>query len=353
MRKILASLLLLLAATPAYAGVPCALPFNLQNGTPADATQVMANYNAIITCLGNAAAAGNNSDITALNGLASPLPPASGGTQIFVATAPSTGSGNSIVVANTTPSGFVLTAGYSVVFVAGATNSGNTTLQVGNSAVTPVYRRTTDGAIPTVGGEIIGGAVVVATYDGTRFQLTTNVVSVPIGTVIMFFGTFADLGFVQLQGQCLPTAGIYNQLWLHLGSYAPGPCATGQFPLPDMRGRVVAGIDSGGSNRITAAGGNFDGTILGNVGGQQNRTLTLNELPAHSHSISDPGHTHLVGGNTQLAGTGGFNGFTAGSNTNAISASSLTGITTTNSTGAGNLFSTLPPIIMSNYEIKY
>ena len=120
-----------------------------------------------------------------------------------------------------------------------------------------------------------------------------------------------------------------------------------------MRGRVVAGIDSGGSNRITAAGGNFDGTILGNVGGQQNRTLTLNELPAHSHSISDPGHTHLVGGNTQLAGTGGFNGFTAGSNTNAISASSLTGITTTNSTGSGNLFSTLPPIIMSNYEIKY
>lgn len=75
MRKTAATVFLTLAA--AYflsffvlprsdAGVPCTLPFNLQNNTVADATQVMANYNAIVTCLGSAAAAGVNSDITNL-----------------------------------------------------------------------------------------------------------------------------------------------------------------------------------------------------------------------------------------------------------------------------------------------
>lgn len=52
------------------AGVPCTVPFNLLNGTVADATQVMANYNAIITCLGSAAASGVNSDITSLTTVA-------------------------------------------------------------------------------------------------------------------------------------------------------------------------------------------------------------------------------------------------------------------------------------------
>jgi microcystin-dependent protein len=126
-----------------------------------------------------------------------------------------------------------------------------------------------------------------------------------------------------------------------------------------MRGRVMAGIDAGGSNRITAAGGNFDGTVVGNFGGQQNRTLTLNELPAHSHSITDPGHNHTfsvsgaittAGGGANLTGGGGAYGTNTLSGTTATS---TTGITTTNSTGAGNLFSTLPPTMMGNYQIKY
>ena len=62
----LAQLLLALVGPSAQAGVSCSVPFNLQNGTTADATQVMANYNALIACLANAAAAGANNDITSL-----------------------------------------------------------------------------------------------------------------------------------------------------------------------------------------------------------------------------------------------------------------------------------------------
>jgi hypothetical protein len=59
---------------PAKAGVPCSVPFTLTNGTTADANQVMANYNAILTCLSvSAAANGINADITALSALTTPL----------------------------------------------------------------------------------------------------------------------------------------------------------------------------------------------------------------------------------------------------------------------------------------
>ena len=82
MKKLLA-LLFFLLPTPAVAGVPCAVPYNLQNGVTADATQVMANYNAILACLQNAAASGNNLDITQLSGLTTPILPQFGGSTVF------------------------------------------------------------------------------------------------------------------------------------------------------------------------------------------------------------------------------------------------------------------------------
>jgi microcystin-dependent protein len=359
MRKFFNMLFLLVGITSANAGVPCALPFNLQNGTPADATQVMANYNAIISCLGNAAAAGVNSDITQLTGLVAPLSPANGGTQTFVATAPSTGAGNTQVIASTTPTGFLLTFGYNVIFVAGATNTGATTLQVGGAIATPVFRRTTDGALPLAGGEIISGTVTAATYDGAHFQLLG--VAVPIGTVQMTLAPVADPGFVLMQGQCLATAGSFNSLWTKLGSPSPGACPAGNFALPDGRGRVGAMVDSGGSGRITAAGGNFDGTVIGNSGGAQNHALTVAELAAHTHTVTDPGHTHtfsiasstvvtLAGTGANLQGGGGALGTNAVSGTTG---SSLTGITGTNSTGTGTAHSILQPTLMVNMQIKF
>ncbi len=72
-----------------------ALPFTLQNGTIADATQVMADFNSIKTDVNtNAAANGANNDITSLAGLTTPLSVAQGG------------SGSA------TPAPFVFTGGY-------------------------------------------------------------------------------------------------------------------------------------------------------------------------------------------------------------------------------------------------
>jgi hypothetical protein len=180
--KLILLLSLLFGCTPAAAGVPCALPFNLQNGQPADATQVMANYNALVDCLGNAAAAGVNSDITQLTGIIVPLAPGAGGSQSYFATAPTTdtsGVGNAQVIANTVPSPFVLTTGYQVLFVAGAGNTGATTLTVAGGLETEIFKQTNIGLQELVGGELVVNQLYEVVFDGVVFQLINTAFAPP------------------------------------------------------------------------------------------------------------------------------------------------------------------------------
>lgn len=58
------------------------------------------------------------------------------------------------------------------------------------------------------------------------------------------------------------------------------------FNLPDLRGRVIAGLDGMGTspaNRITSSGSGINGVILGATGGEETHTLDLTEIPPHSH----------------------------------------------------------------------
>jgi hypothetical protein len=71
MKRIFLAILFSLFVTCAYAGCTIgALPFNLTNGTTADASQVMANFNQIANGIniGSCAGSGNNTDITSLLG---------------------------------------------------------------------------------------------------------------------------------------------------------------------------------------------------------------------------------------------------------------------------------------------
>lgn len=66
------------------------LPYTLTNGSTADATQVMANFNQIVNNgNANAAANGANSDITSLSGLTTPLSITQGGTGVTTGVFPS------------------------------------------------------------------------------------------------------------------------------------------------------------------------------------------------------------------------------------------------------------------------
>lgn len=76
-----ALLLAALFAAPASATNCSTYPYTLANGQTADATQVMADLNSILTCANaNLAHNGANSDISSLSGLTTPLSAAQGGT---------------------------------------------------------------------------------------------------------------------------------------------------------------------------------------------------------------------------------------------------------------------------------
>jgi microcystin-dependent protein len=114
-----------------------------------------------------------------------------------------------------------------------------------------------------------------ATFGGT---ISANKGTIPIGGVMDFAGSAAPAGWLLCQGQQVSTT-TYALLFAVLSTtYGSG---AGTFGIPDYRGRAGFGQDSGGSARITVAGGNFDGTVIGNSGGGQSSTLGTNNLPPY------------------------------------------------------------------------
>lgn len=170
-----------------------ALPFNLQNGQTADATQVMANFDEILNDVNNNAAHnGANNDITSLSALTTPITPLQGGTNAYYGAG--SGTANAQLVATPTPASFTLATGVSIYWLPSVGNTGALTLNANDTGVTAVLARTGSGPEPLVGGEVISGQLAKATYDGTQYLLDPDPMS-GFGTVkSLASATTTDLG---------------------------------------------------------------------------------------------------------------------------------------------------------------
>jgi microcystin-dependent protein len=70
----------------------------------------------------------------------------------------------------------------------------------------------------------------------------------------------------------------------------PESVYTGYFRLPDARSRVLGMI---GPSRTDTIDGNILSTReMGDVTGNETHTLTLSQMPSHTHGVTDPGHSH-------------------------------------------------------------
>ncbi len=95
-----------------------------------------------------------------------------------------------------------------------------------------------------------------------------------IGEIRMFAGNFAPRGWALCEGQLLSVS--QNQaLFSILGTTYGGDGRT-TFALPDLRGRVV--IHPG-------QGPGLSSHRLGEKGGQENVTLTVDQMPSHTHKL--------------------------------------------------------------------
>jgi len=175
---------------------------------------------------------------------------------------------------------------------------------------------------------------------------------IPVGSVQQYIGTTAPLGWLLLQGGTIGDASsgatvransdtetLYCLLWNSLAN-AQAPVSSGRgttaaedfaahktITLPDLRGRAVIG--SGTGSGLTAR-------THGATGGAESHTLTITEMPAHTHrNQPDPN----AGGSSvrQLYEHNGYG----------------TNYYMTSSTGGDGAHNNMQPWLALNYIIKY
>ena len=175
--------------------------------------------------------------------------------------------------------------------------------------------------------------------------------ALPPGVVMPYAGPSAPANWLLCGGQAVSRTD-YGSLFAVIGTtYGSGDGST-TFNVPDLRGRVVAGVDNMGG---TDAGRLDWANTLGTNGGAQTHTLTEAQIPRHTHVQN--AHSHGPGNETRFVTNSGqlIAGLTAG---NALyspfnAATSTANATATNqNTGGGQAHNIMQPTMVMNYIIK-
>jgi microcystin-dependent protein len=282
-------------------------------------------------------------------------------------------------------SGTIATAGTSSAYTV-ASNQGFDNFADMNGAMVAFVPHTTNAAIVTLNadglgakplrfgpnlelqsGVLIQGTPYVASYnnsDGAWYLQGgfANSYGIPIGGLLPYIGASApNSAFVLPFGQAISRTTYATLFSLVSTTFGAGDGST-TFNVPDLRGRAIFGLDNmGGSaaSRITAAGGNFDGTVIGGAGGGQNQTLTQAQLPAVAPTFTGTPTGTLTSNETtflRFAANVGASGGGAGvANPNGYSAATIPSITpagTISNLGSGNSHPILSPAMTLPYILR-
>jgi microcystin-dependent protein len=141
-----------------------------------------------------------------------------------------------------------------------------------------------------------GANGTVLTSNGPGNALSWQATGNPSGTILDFAGSTAPTGYLLCDGSSYSTT-TYAALYAALGgSSSPWGTGSGTFNVPDLRGRVTAGVGAVGTNTQPSLS-------LAGTGGQQQVTLTIAQMPSHQHT--DSGHTHfIIGAGANIGGSG-------------------------------------------------
>lgn len=209
--------------------------------------------------------------------------------------------------------------------------------------------------------DVKGGMGVTGTVTANKF---VGEGIVPPGTIVMWSGNVSIITNFDVNGTGV--AGTDYEGWQMCNGFGAAP---------DLRGRFIVGaIDQAGQNtQSTAAGGytnsefnRVDYDDIGNRGGATDQTLSLQQMPTHDHTITDPGHDHpmhILGNITASNNDCGsaiaqvetidcsFLSFERTTST-AYILNATTGITSTNNRGSSDPFDNRPQYYVLAYIIK-
>jgi microcystin-dependent protein len=139
-----------------------------------------------------------------------------------------------------------------------------------------------------------------------------------VGEIRMFAGNFAPRGWAFCEGQLLAVS-QNDALFSLLGTIYGGDGRT-TFGLPDLRGRlpIHAGTGPGLSPRR-----------LGSKAGSEDVTLTVNQMPSHSHrlkAVNTAATTNTPSSSATLAQSAGYDLYVPEGSLTNMASSSITSI---------------------------
>lgn len=156
-----------------------------------------------------------------------------------------------------------------------------------------------------------------------------------IGTVALFAFDYPPVGWMLCNGSLLPISS-YQELFSLLGTRYGGD-GISNFALPDFRGRMPVGVGQGAGNNL----------VMGQTGGTATNTISVAQLPSHSHSFNvsaNPGTSFVATGNFPANNRDGILHY--GTTANQTMASQAI-----SATGGGQALNNMPPFLGLNYCI--
>jgi microcystin-dependent protein len=246
-----------------------------------------------------------------------------------------------------------------------------------------------------VNKSITASSINAETISVDEINVATDVyinsaIYTPVGSIVTYAGSTSPSGWLFCNGSEVSKT-TYARLYAIIGTTYGTAANSANFVLPNLEDRIPVGKSGA--------------TSVGNTGGNSSVTLSVAQLPshthtgttdasgshthigttdtngAHSHSITDPGHTHTQTTinddfNNSGASPPGFSADSAGSRTWNNISTAYTGISvnssgshthtfttgstsahahtfTTNATGSGTSIDIRNKFVVMNYIIRY
>lgn len=195
--------------------------------------------------------------------------------------------------------------------------------------------------------------IVTATTFTTGDLKPTFKITADDGWVMCDDGTIGDVSSAGTTRASNDTEDLFVLLWTNFAnaeaavSGGRGVSAAADFAahktiaLPKMLGRVYG---------IAGAGAGLTSRVMGKTTGDETVTLDTTMIPSHTHSVTDPGHTHTVPEGVASGGGTAFLNALSPITTNT-SDSSTTGISIQN-TGGGAAHANMQPSVFLKMMVK-
>ena len=189
----------------------------------------------------------------------------------------------------------------------------------------------------TIGGDLdVKGDVSANSVYATGNFYLDNYLLIPYGTIIQSAAVSVPIGWLACDGASVSKI-TYPELFGAISNTYGGSGLN--FNVPDLRGRVAVG---------SGAGAGLTSRALASSGGDETHTLSVGEMPSHTHTSNATGDTiglMIANGIDTAEG--------ADSSLNEPNVMTRPTALIINETGGGQAHNNMQPFLVLNYFIKY